>query len=276
MEPPDEGPHVDAVDGLFQVAAIRDAEDDDLLPRWPKDRPEIAGLDLPEIVAAELLDPAGRPWRNLEQGKVRQNAKRIGLFQSFKVPLGTRGIDQMERHTTSNTAGNNLTISAGGATSGATDKSAGDLILSSGISTGTGTSKIQFQTVPAGSSGTSDNAAGIRLAIQGNNIGINTTSNYGGGLGVIAIANAGTTPSSNATGGGILYAESGALKWRGSSGTTTTLGAAEPHCPVCGADYMLEWDNEKYGYFALCVRCLSEELGRKPWIIQGESRLKKN
>ena len=36
----------------------------------------------------------------------------------------------------------------------------------------------------------------------------------------------GTAPSTNLTGGGILYVESGALKYRGSSGTVTTLGAA--------------------------------------------------
>lgn len=43
---------------------------------------------------------------------------------------------------------------------------------------------------------------------------------------VVAIPNATSVPTTNATGGGILYAEAGALKWRGSSGTVTTLGAA--------------------------------------------------
>lgn len=49
---------------------------------------------------------------------------------------------------------------------------------------------------------------------------------FGGGEKVIFIANATTVPSSNPTGGGILYCEAGALKYRGSSGTITTLGAA--------------------------------------------------
>jgi hypothetical protein len=35
-----------------------------------------------------------------------------------------------------------------------------------------------------------------------------------------------TAPAANSTGGGYLYVESGALKYRGSSGTVTTLGAA--------------------------------------------------
>jgi hypothetical protein len=41
----------------------------------------------------------------------------------------------------------------------------------------------------------------------------------------LAIFNS-TAPAANATGGGYLYVESGALKYRGSSGTITTLGAA--------------------------------------------------
>lgn len=35
-----------------------------------------------------------------------------------------------------------------------------------------------------------------------------------------------TAPSDTPTGGGYLYAEGGALKWRGSSGTVTVLGVA--------------------------------------------------
>ena len=42
----------------------------------------------------------------------------------------------MERHTTSNTAGNSLTIQSGGATSGATDKAPGALLLATGLGTG--------------------------------------------------------------------------------------------------------------------------------------------
>jgi len=73
----------------------------------------------------------------------------------------------MERHTTANTAGNNLTVQAGGATSGATDKSGGALILKSGVSTGTGTGEIQFWTSPAGITGTADNASVLRMTING-------------------------------------------------------------------------------------------------------------
>lgn len=49
---------------------------------------------------------------------------------------------------------------------------------------------------------------------------------FGGGAKVIFIGNAGTVPSTNPTGGGILYVEAGALKYRGSSGTVTTIANA--------------------------------------------------
>lgn len=42
----------------------------------------------------------------------------------------------------------------------------------------------------------------------------------------IFIADATTIPAGNPSGGGFLYVESGALTWRGSSGTVTVLGAA--------------------------------------------------
>lgn len=44
--------------------------------------------------------------------------------------------------------------------------------------------------------------------------------------GYVFVANATTVPSSTPSGGGYLYAEAGALKWRGSSGTITTIAAA--------------------------------------------------
>ncbi len=52
----------------------------------------------------------------------------------------------------------------------------------------------------------------------GTNLRVNTTS-LGGGVGVVAIANAGTVPTSDPTGGGLLYVESGVLKFRGPFGT---------------------------------------------------------
>jgi hypothetical protein len=64
-----------------------------------------------------------------------------------------------------------------------------------------------------------------RLA-AGGNIGFRTRSQFGGGQGVIAIANAAVVPSVNPAGGGILYIEAGALKYRGSNGTVTVVAPA--------------------------------------------------
>jgi hypothetical protein len=48
----------------------------------------------------------------------------------------------------------------------------------------------------------------------------------GSGAKVISIANATTDPTTNPTGGGILYVSGGALKYRGSSGTVTQIAVA--------------------------------------------------
>lgn len=56
------------------------------------------------------------------------------------------------------------------------------------------------------------------------NFGFRTTSFGTSAVGVIGIAN-GTAPTTSPAGIGQLYVEAGALKYRGSSGTVTTLGA---------------------------------------------------
>ena len=57
------------------------------------------------------------------------------------------------------------------------------------------------------------------------NLRVRTTS-VGGGVGVIGIANAGTLPTGTPSGGGVVYVEAGALKFKGSSGTVTTIAPA--------------------------------------------------
>lgn len=58
-------------------------------------------------------------------------------------------------------------------------------------------------------------------------LGIGASPTYGSGTGPMAyLGNATTAPTSNPTGGGILYAEAGALKYRGPSGTITTIAPA--------------------------------------------------
>lgn len=81
--------------------------------------------------------------------------------------------------------------------------------------------RIVLSTTPDGSSTATER---MRIDNAGN-IGINGVS-FGSGSKVMFIANATTVPTVNPTGGGILYVEAGALKYRGSSGTITTIGVA--------------------------------------------------
>jgi hypothetical protein len=75
--------------------------------------------------------------------------------------------------------------------------------------------------------GTTDGLAAMSIGASSRNIQFAAlTQSFGGGAGVIGIANAGTVPTSNPSGGGVLYVESGALKFRGSSGTVTTIANA--------------------------------------------------
>jgi hypothetical protein len=70
-------------------------------------------------------------------------------------------------------------------------------------------------------------AGSPHLFINANgNLSIGSFSGTGGGVGVVALTNAGTAPTTNYSTGGILYASAGALYWRGSGGTVTQLGPA--------------------------------------------------
>jgi hypothetical protein len=65
------------------------------------------------------------------------------------------------------------------------------------------------------------------LDIDGNGIHMFARAQgLGSGVGVIGIKNATTNPTTNPTGGGVLYVNAGALTWRGSSGTVTAIAPA--------------------------------------------------
>jgi hypothetical protein len=67
---------------------------------------------------------------------------------------------------------------------------------------------------------------GIEIERATANVAFLGTGSFGSGTKVIFIANTSTAPSANPSGGGILYVELGALKYRGSGGTITTIAAA--------------------------------------------------
>jgi hypothetical protein len=117
-------------------------------------------------------------------------------------------------------AGNSLTVAAGGAQSGATDKAGGSLILSSGISTGTGWSNIQLQSYPAAAStNTTDNTLVTALKVF-------ASGSASSGQGTLA-----TTVK--ATDGGGTDKNGGTLNL--SSGTSTGTGTSNINFKVYGA-----------------------------------------
>lgn len=66
-----------------------------------------------------------------------------------------------------------------------------------------------------------------RMRIYSNgNLSVFGAGSFGNGVEVMYIKNRTTAPTANPSGGGILYVESGALKYRGSSGTVTTIANA--------------------------------------------------
>lgn len=74
----------------------------------------------------------------------------------------------------------------------------------------------------------SDSNGAIGLSLAGNvpNVGVFGMGVYGGGQKVVFIGNATAVPTTNPTGGGLLYVDSGSLRFRGSSGTVTTIAPA--------------------------------------------------
>ena len=92
---------------------------------------------------------------------------RLGSVLSNVLATGTAARTfGMDRNTTAATAGQGLTVDAGGAIAGTADLAGGHLTLKSGISTGTGTSTVIIQTPTASGSGTSDNAVATRVTIS--------------------------------------------------------------------------------------------------------------
>lgn len=146
------------------------------------------------------------------------------------------------RETTASTAGNNLTIQAGGAIVGGTNLNGGTLNLTSGISTGTGSSGIDFNVYNAGSSGSSDNSpttvatltgAGFNLAtgvylVNGTQIAASNLLNgvTGSGNIVLAISPTLTTPNIGAATGTSLSVTGNITTSGGQIGVGTTAPTA--------------------------------------------------
>lgn len=69
-------------------------------------------------------------------------------------------------------------------------------------------------------------APGNVLRAEAGGLAIGAAGSFGGGVGVVFLANRTTAPTSNPVGGGLQYSVAGAGTWRGSGGTITTFGPA--------------------------------------------------
>ena len=83
----------------------------------------------------------------------------------------------------------------------------------------------QFGTTTNHNTNIISNGSPVIYATPSFNVGIGTTDFGSGTGGCIGIVNA-TAPSGTPVGGGVLYVEAGALKFKGSSGTVTVIAAA--------------------------------------------------
>ncbi len=123
-------------------------------------------------------------------------------------------------------ASNTLDVAAsGGATFRVYDSAdvGRGLVISAG-SAASGVSTIQTNTSVRVLAFGTNSTERMRLDSSGNLL-VGLTSAATSSAKTIHIANA-TVPTANPTGGGVLYVEGGALKYRGSSGTITTIAAA--------------------------------------------------
>jgi hypothetical protein len=123
-----------------------------------------------------------------------------------------------------------LTIAAGSA-SGSGAGTGGSLLLRSGDKSNAafaGTVQLRSGSAAAGTMVEVNGAfaGGLVVALCVQNVLTTTMMPANTGAGVVYFANAGSIPTANPVGGGILYTEAGALKWRGTGGTVTTIAAA--------------------------------------------------
>src|SRR5882672_150581 len=151
---------------------------------------------------------------------------RVGILTTAPSSAFSLGGDAartvaLERFTTSNTAGSALTLQAGGATSGATNKNGGQLAIGPGISTGTGTGLVTIFSYPGtAATSTTDNTSVESARFFGPSATFNNAQNadFQASFTTTTVLNAVVRHARVLTHAGYLYSIGG----KGSDGVTPT------------------------------------------------------
>ena len=150
------------------------------------------------------------------------NAPSDGFPGNIDIGAGSCG----DLGTPGTNPGGDISISAGNTGTSA----AGFVLLQSGNATSTGVAgQIILNLGGVGVGGTRSYVQVRQYDAFGfvqPNVYLGNSVSFGGGQGVLGMANRTTAPSGTPSGGGILYIEAGALMYKGSSGTVTTVAPA--------------------------------------------------
>lgn len=120
---------------------------------------------------------AGSPFQvNASGNVIVGNSISIGTTDVVNgILLSSNGSREIRMGRNASAIGQVLRIEAGSPVAGATNGSGGVLELSGGISTGTGSSRIDFMTATGGSSGSTDNSPSTKMTLDGSGrLGIGT------------------------------------------------------------------------------------------------------
>jgi hypothetical protein len=166
-------------------------------------------------------------WQN-SSGTVLANVTAAGTIKTDTI----NGITGSGAMTIASATSQNLTLTATSGTATLNRAGGADITVSTTIKLDKGTVTIGGNTFNMDNPGSAAGRCSWTTSVCAiwpvatGDVAFFGSGSFGSGSKVIFIGNATTAPTTDPTGGGILYCEGGALKFRGSSGTVTTIAPA--------------------------------------------------